>query len=453
MGIGAGEIAAVRRFIGCNPGHGRLVACVVGGHRPLAIQPDPQFLAGGIPLLPWYAIAILSLAALIRWRVRPAPGFGPVLTLAMGAVPVPLLFESVLATYLDSTWFWIAAVGAGVYILLYLARGLRALTGGRQRVAACAGVLFILGFVGLSDTLDVIPDVWSPREAQSAQHGDAPADAEAVLFGQSERIDHALAAVGRGSSPQPRAFFLGFAGVGDEKVFAQEISLAARVLGERYEIAGRSVSLINDERDLERAPLATVTGLQYALRGLGERMNPDRDVLFLSISSHGARDPAIAVANSQLPLNDLTDEDLADVLRDSGIKWRVIIISGVLRRRIHRIAARPADHRHHRGGSRSHVVRLLQRSRPHLLRRSVLSRRIARRALVTRRLRNGQDCDCGSGTPGTRHAIQSPGVFRQGHGGKTCHDELCRTLDGTWICLPSRDTEAGEALKSPHRRR
>jgi len=70
-----------------------------------------------------------------------------------------------------------------------------------------------------------------------------------------------------------------------------------------------------------------VSGLKYALRGLAARMNLDRDVLFLAISSHGAQDPAIAVSNSELPLNDLSDEDLADALNDSGIKWRVIIIS------------------------------------------------------------------------------------------------------------------------------
>jgi hypothetical protein len=56
-------------------------------------------------------------------------------------------------------------------------------------------------------------------------------------------------------------------------------------------------------------------------------MNIDQDVLFLSISSHGAEDPAVIVSNSELPLNDLTDEDLAGALRESGIKWRVIIIS------------------------------------------------------------------------------------------------------------------------------
>ena len=89
----------------------------------------------------------------------------------------------------------------------------------------------------------------------------------------------------------------------------------------------RALSLINDQRDLDGAPLASVSGLRYALRGLARRMNLDRDVLFLVISSHGATDPAIAVSNSDLPLNDMTDEDLADALSDAGIKWRVIIIS------------------------------------------------------------------------------------------------------------------------------
>src|ERR1700733_14706176 len=89
----------------------------------------------------------------------------------------------------------------------------------------------------------------------------------------------------------------------------------------------RALSLINDERDLELAPLASVSGLKYALRGLAGRMNLDRDVLFLSISSHGARDPAIAVSNADLPLNDLTEAELAEALGESGIKWRVIIIS------------------------------------------------------------------------------------------------------------------------------
>jgi Peptidase C13 family len=290
-------------------------------------QPAPRFLSAGVPLLAWYALAILALAAVLRWRARPVPPFGSVLAVAMGAVPAPLLLTGVAALYLDSRWFLAAGILVAAYTLVYLARGLRAVTGETQRAAACVGLMLIAGFAWLSDSLDVIPDVWTPTESQTAQPGDALADAESILFAQAALIDDRLDAVERGASPDPQAYFLGFAGVGDEKVFAQEIGLASRILGERYGMTGRSLSLINDQRDLERAPLATLSGLRYALRGLGARMNLDQDVLFLSISSHGSEDPAIVVANSQLPLQDMTDEDLADALRESGIKWRVIIIS------------------------------------------------------------------------------------------------------------------------------
>lgn len=290
-------------------------------------QPNPQFVAGGIPILAWYTLAILGLAALLQRGARPAPKYGPALALAMGAVPLPMLLTSVIAAYLDPSWFLLAAAAVGIYTLSYMARGMHALTGYTQRTVAWTGLVFILAFGWCSDALDAIPDLWAPAEAQTAQAGGEAVDAESILFGQEDLIDRSLEAVGRTRSATPRAFFLGFAGVGEEKEFAQEIGLASRVLGERFDIGNRTLSLINDQRDLEGAPLATVSGLRYALRGLASRMNLDQDVLILAISSHGSEDPAIVVSNSQLPLDDLTDDDLADALRESGIRWRVIIIS------------------------------------------------------------------------------------------------------------------------------
>jgi Peptidase C13 family len=290
--------------------------------------PDPQFLIAAAPLLAWYALAILALAALLRWRSRPTPTFEAALLLSLGLVPVPLCLAAVAASFLGPSWLLGAIIAAAVYSLLYLARGLRAFTGEPQRVAAVAGIAFVAGFIWLTDALDVIPDVWAPSEIEAAADShDIQADAESLLFEQAARIDRALAAIGTRTSAGPQTFFLGFAGVGEQKVFAQEVGLASRVLSERYGMNGRGLSLINDERDLESAPLASVSGLKYALRGLAARMNIDRDVLFLSISSHGAQDPAISVSNSQLPLDDLSDEDLAEALSDSAIKWRVIIIS------------------------------------------------------------------------------------------------------------------------------
>jgi hypothetical protein len=291
-------------------------------------QPDPQFFSGGLPLLAWYVLAILALAELLRIISRPRPSFPGTLMLALALVPLPLLVALGLAPFLPSVALLASLAALLIYVFVFLARGMRSLTGQSQRSAAIAGVAFFIAFVWVTDALDVIPNLWTtPEVAEAADGNDTRADAESLLFDQRAIIDQALAAIKPAASPAPRSFFLGFAGVGDEKVFAQEIALASRVLSERYGMEGQSLSLLNDERDLQGAPLATVSGLKYALRGLAGRMNVERDVLFLAISSHGAQDPAIAVANANLPLDDLTDEDLAESLEDSGIKWRVIIIS------------------------------------------------------------------------------------------------------------------------------
>jgi hypothetical protein len=290
-------------------------------------QPDPSFYADGIPVLAWYGLGVVALAGLLCRRSTPAPSFATCVALATGLVPLPALLAIFGAELPDLRWFWCAYGAVALYALIYFSRGLAALTGRSQRMAAFLGTAFIALFAFVSDATNAIPDVWNPADAAATISDQELATREVALFEQSARIDEALDAVQRDDSARPRAFFLGFAGVGDEKVFAQEIGLAARVIGERYKTGDRQLSLINDERDLDDAPLASVTGLRYALEGLAEHMQLDRDVLFLAISSHGSSDPAIAVANSELPLTDLTPEDLVDALKESGIKWRVIFIS------------------------------------------------------------------------------------------------------------------------------
>jgi Peptidase C13 family len=291
-------------------------------------QPQPAISAAEVPLMAWYVVAVLALAWLLRAASQTrshATEFAAMTALALGAVPVPLLLTGIGALYLSPRVLTAAGVAAGIYLVFYLGRALRAVTGQRQQAAALLGVMFIIGFVWLSDALNVVPDLWNPQ--QLAEEHDASADAESILFEQPARIDDALSGIADKAPLKPSAFFIGFAGVGDEKVFAEEIGLASRVLTERYEVGERSLSLINDERDLDGAPLATVSGLRYALHAMAEKMDVNRDVLFLAISSHGSPEGDIAVANSRLPLSDLTGNDIADALQDAGIKWRVIVIS------------------------------------------------------------------------------------------------------------------------------
>ena len=86
----------------------------------------------------------------------------------------------------------------------------------------------------------------------------------------------------------------GFAGYGGQQVFAREIELAAKVVGERFDVGQRSLLLVNEDRDVQKWPLASEAALAHVLRRLGELMD-DEDVLFLSLSSHGDRDSAIEV--------------------------------------------------------------------------------------------------------------------------------------------------------------
>ena len=296
-------------------------------------QPDPHLSAAALPLFAWYGLALLGLAAMLRRHARVPTADAPVLTVVMGLLPVLLLFVTIATMWVDPRWLSGARALIAVYTLIYLLRSLRALGGESQRVAALLGLVYIGVFFWASDTLDVIPDVWSPAETGSAPDADTDAevgggtDAEAILFRQVPQIDTALAPIRRAAGDAPEAFFLGFAGVGEERVFAGEIGLAERVIGTRFGLAQRHVELVNDQRDLEHQPLATVSGLRYALQGIAARMRLDRDILFLSISSHGSSDGTIAVSNAQLPLDDLTPDELVEALQDAGIEWRVIIVS------------------------------------------------------------------------------------------------------------------------------
>jgi hypothetical protein len=143
---------------------------------------------------------------------------------------------------------------------------------------------------------------------------------------QPAMIDAKVRAISEHSPPGPRGYFLGFAGVGEERVFAQEIQLAGQRFGARFGLADRSLLLVNDQRDLESYPLASVAALRYALKALGRVMDDD-DVLFLALSSHGWKDATIAISNAGMRPDALSATDLAAMLDEAGIRWRVIVVS------------------------------------------------------------------------------------------------------------------------------
>jgi hypothetical protein len=89
----------------------------------------------------------------------------------------------------------------------------------------------------------------------------------------------------------------------------------------------RTVLLLNDRRDLSTWPFASASSLHYALRALARVMNPHEDILFLALSSHGSPDATIDVSNTGMTPQGLSADALAGLLADSGIRWKVVVVS------------------------------------------------------------------------------------------------------------------------------
>ena len=289
---------------------------------------DAEFVPYNAPDFTWYLVAGLLAAWLASRLTRPRVEFRNTLFLLVILAPVLIACAFLLGHGVGRNLQAAAAGAIVLYTIAYFNTGLRVLAGQRQFRAAMAIVSIAAVFLAFNSTLYVYPTLWAEPDPESAEESATRGSkTEELLISQPARIDAQIARITPAAASKPGIYFVGFAGVGRQRVFAEEIKLAARQVADRYDSANRTVLLLNDQRDVNSYPLATVTGLKLALKGIAARMNLDQDVLFLALSSHGSAQPSLSVSNGYLPLRDLSGEDLADALRASGIRWKVIVIS------------------------------------------------------------------------------------------------------------------------------
>ncbi|MEJ0086366.1 MAG: C13 family peptidase [Pseudomonadota bacterium] len=231
-------------------------------------------------------------------------------------------------------WFpgTLVALAAAAYATLFFKRALRTLTGFVQTRALLVGAVATFVFVLTMDRLYITPSLWAYPDEDGAgldggaNYQDAWRRIEDLQFDQRARIDAQVAGIAAQSAADAQVYFVGFAGYGEQRVFAQEIGLAAKQVAQRYDAGEREILLVNDRRDLEKYPLATARALRHTLVSLGKVMDAD-DVLFLALSSHGDEDATLSVSNAGMMPGELDSGQVADALRESGIRWKVIVIS------------------------------------------------------------------------------------------------------------------------------
>ena len=226
----------------------------------------------------------------------------------------------------------LVALAVTAYATLYFKLALRTLTGFVQTRALLSAAAATFVFIAMMDRLYINPGLWvytgddDVETEGGTNYQDAWRRIEELQFDQRARLDAQVAQIAGHLAPGAQLYFVGFAGYGEQRVFAEEIGLAAQQVARRYGSGDREILLVNDRRDLEKYPLATPRSLRHTLVSLGKVMDPD-DVLFLALSSHGDADATLSVSNAGMMPGELDATEVADALRESGIGWKVIVIS------------------------------------------------------------------------------------------------------------------------------
>lgn len=291
--------------------------------------PDAEFAPYAVLTWSWYAVIVLTVVWAASRLAQPRVPYDRLLAIAAAFAPIFLALTFLQDEWVRQDWAVVTTIAITLYGAIYLSGALRSLTGRRQPRAAWSLAALLIVAVWVSYSMYFSGRFWYASELDEESSGYL-ADmtrSEALLYAQPKRIDAAVQALQRPEALPAAAFFLGFAGDGSQRVFAGEIALARKVVASRFGSAQRSVLLVNDRRDLDTLPFASPTALRYALKGIAARMRLESDVLFLSLSSHGSREGELSVNNGMLGLNDLSAHELADALRESGIKRKVVVVS------------------------------------------------------------------------------------------------------------------------------
>jgi hypothetical protein len=170
--------------------------------------------------------------------------------------------------------------------------------------------------------------VWRQgRLDDPAERSRAALNVELALHHQRPLLEAALASLVSSEPGRINLYLLAVAGDGSQEVFRREVEFVRAQFDREFGTRGRSVALINSRHTVASAPMATVTSIRAALQAIAARMNRQNDILFLFLTSHGAKDHELRLNQNAMALRGLQPRELARLLEESGIRWKVVLVS------------------------------------------------------------------------------------------------------------------------------
>ncbi len=153
------------------------------------------------------------------------------------------------------------------------------------------------------------------------------ANAERALYTQVDELNRTLRELQPRSGKAINTYLLAVAGDGSQEVFRREVDFVRGQFDASFGTRGHSIALINSRNTVGTSALATVTSIRKAVFAIAEQMDKERDILFVYLTSHGSKEGTVSLNLEGIQLPDLSASDLASLLKESGIRWKVVVIS------------------------------------------------------------------------------------------------------------------------------
>ncbi len=292
-----------------------------------------SFDPAALPAVSFWALAAVVSAWVIAALAADEALFGTLAVAAYGLSLVTAMAGYALAigadylTVLDRAYRWLAWAPIAWGAFAYAVAALRiARPGSRWRRLAVVACALLLPLAAQWAT-DPSQRLWNAPDATGDDGGDDGPAAEQSLYGQGELLARQLDGLVDGQTGVTQLFTITFAADGRSDVFLNEAQNADQALADAYGSGERGVVLGNSVARPQEAPFATVHSLEQTLDAVAGHMKPDEDVLLLLLSSSGVRDGGLGVALPPYRFGDLSPRRLRELLDDSGIRYRVVVVS------------------------------------------------------------------------------------------------------------------------------
>ncbi|AKJ27459.1 C13 family peptidase [Caldimonas brevitalea] len=284
----------------------------------------------------WLPMLLLVWACYLVRTVPPSPPAGPpaaallALLLAQSqcislGFGLFYLLQQRLGLQVDTEWAaWAVWLAPTVWATLAQLRMLWRAACGNGWAWTLASLTLVAGAVLLH--VEPPAPLWTPRDDEGAPARRLALTQE-LLEAQPRLLTERLDQLQRQRPGVVDLYAISFAPYADEDVFRRESAMVAEVMAQRFDAGGRNLQLVNHVDTVHEWPWATPTNLRRAIERVASLMDRDEDVLFLHLTSHGARDGRLAAAFWPLEVDAVTPADLKAWLDAAGIRWRVVSIS------------------------------------------------------------------------------------------------------------------------------